>query len=214
MNEPFLMGESATIQDSHQQALFKIREHHWQTDDQKQVRDPQEELDAAKQEFQKSLQREFMHQAPDVSTLMVSFSEADSFGLYVQDRLNDCCLYDIMVQGKLAFTEFCQKIDLPADCAFKWGRSQWTDWLDKHIQLKLQICEQNQEWYERARSEYDNFAMAKLSIQPADRLTMWVGERNDPLSRKSWKLALVNKSTEVIGDYLEADFCLLAFEQD
>jgi len=29
---------------------------------------------------------------------------------------------------------------------------------------------------------------------------------------KSWHLVLLNKSTEVIGDFLDTDFCLIAFE--
>lgn len=65
-------------------------------------------MEISKLSFQQSLQREFRHQAPDVNTLSINFADAESFGLRVESRFQNCNVFEFNVESKLTFLELAK----------------------------------------------------------------------------------------------------------
>lgn len=81
------------------------------------------------------------------------------------------------------------------------------------LQLNILAEENEENWQYTARKQCDAFATAALSANPNERKTICLS-RIDLLESKYSFLFLVNRSTEVLGDFIESDFVLLQIQCD
>jgi hypothetical protein len=196
MNEPFVQGEAATVQDSHQQARYKIEAVYGLV--------KERAADADKQEWQDALVSKFEHEQPDVKTLLVKQDTYVRFGLQVAER-RDCALFELDIEHFICFAQFAKEAALPEDCALTFARAEWAQFVETHWLLKLDILQQenDQSWQYLARQQVDAFSAAMLSQDPSQRRTICFQ------ATPSMLLFLVTRSTELIGEFLESDFVLL-----
>ena len=206
MNEPFVGGDQATVQDSHEQAHYKIKHIYGLTA-------PEASLETQKLEWQDSLWQQVQGHKLDVNTLVVTQSAEVSFGLDVLRRKVDCAVFTYEIERFVCFSEFAGLCRLPPDCAGTYDRTRWLEFIEEHQVMQLNILaeENDQNWQYTARKQCDAFATVALSANPSERKTICFS-RTDLLESKFSFLFLVNRSTEVLGDFIESDFVLLQIQ--
>ena len=140
MNEPFVGGDSAKIQDSHEQIKFK-KQTIYELEPEKKVKT----LMMEKEEMVEAFAEQFADNRPDINSLLIKQDREELFGLEIVESCNQTQLFEFDIEEFICFVEFSQLAKLPPDCVVLWGHTEWLDFIARTCILKLDIVKTENE---------------------------------------------------------------------
>ena len=196
------------------------------------VKTTQDEINDLKTEFNQQLLNTFQGKsAPDIHTLIIKQDQTDMFGLRITSRT--CAqvnhLFEFDIDEYISFMQMRQMLKLPREAAETWTEVEWTKFLQERTLMEFKIVESEDEmqgWGELARNMLNSFSQSIIvnsdeSLRRTVLLNMTRGNSlfpdestelditSDIPKVKMTYLFMINRSTELIGQFIKSDFVLL-----